>query len=89
MTILCGDFNIDTIKDPKEKLDYENLLLAYDFKQQTSDPTRATLTTATCLDHISTSYQINTGTVKTTIRYPYKVVGTIPGVIMRESQKLK
>ena len=88
-TILCGDFNIDTIKDSKEKLEHENLLLAYDFKRQNSDPTRVTPTSATCLDHISTSYQINTETIKTTISDHYTVLGTIPGVIMKESPKIE
>ena len=89
-TILCGDFNIDIIKDSKEKLEYENLLLAYDFKRQNSDPTRVTPTSATCLDHISsTSYQIKTETIKTTISDHYTVLGTIPGVIMRESPKIE
>ena len=88
-TILCGEFNIDTIKESKEKLDYENLLLAYDFKRQNSVPTRVTPTSATCLDHISTSYQINTGTIKTTFGDHYTVLGTIPGLIMKESQKIE
>ena len=88
-TILCGDFNIDTIKDSKEKLEYENLLLAYDFKRKNSDPTRVTPTFATCLDHISTSYQINTETIKTTISDHYTVSGTILGVIMKDSQKIE
>ena len=88
-TVLCGDFNIDTIKDSKEKLEYENLLLAYDFKRQNSDPTRVTPTSATCLDHISTSYQIKTETIKTTISDHYTVLGTIPGVIMKESPKIE
>ena len=72
-TILRGDFNIDTIKDSKEKLDFENLLLAYDFKQQKSDPSRVTPTSATCIDHISISYQMNTETIKTTISDHYTV----------------
>ena len=88
-TILCGDFNIDTIKDSKENLEYENSLLAYDFKRQNSHPTRVTPTFATCLDHISTSYQINTETIKTTISDHYTVSGTILGVIMKESQKIE
>ena len=90
-TIFSGDFNNDTIKDSKEKLDYENLLLAYDFERQNSDPTRVTPTYTTCLDHISTSYQINTETMKTTITISdhYTVVGTIPGVIMKETQKIE
>ena len=57
-TILCGDFNIDTIKESKEKSDYKRLLLAFDYKRQSCEPTRVTPTSATCLDHIVTSYQI-------------------------------
>ena len=72
-TILRGDFNIDTIKDSKENLDFENLLLAYDFKRQKSDPSRVTPTSATCIDHISISYQMNTETIKKTISDHYTV----------------
>ena len=34
-TILFGLFNIDTIKDSADKIKYENLLLAYNFRRQT------------------------------------------------------
>ena len=85
-TILCGDFNIDTIIESKDKSDYEKLLLAFDFKRQNFEPTRVTPTSATCLDHIVTSYQINTETIKTTISDHYTVLGAIPGVIVKESK---
>ena len=70
-------------------MDYENLLLAFDFKRQTSDPSSVTPTFAICLDHISACNQINTETIKTTVSDHYTVLGTIPGVIMKESQKIE
>ena len=88
-TILCGDFNIDTIKESKDKSEYEKLLLAFDFERQNFEPTRVTPTSATCLDHIVTSYQINTETIKTTISDHYAVLGAISGVIVKESKNRK
>ena len=85
-TILCGDFNIDTIKESKDKSDYEKLLLALDFKRQNFEPTRVTPTFATCLDHVVTNYQIITETIKTTISDHYTVLGEIPGVIVKEAE---
>ena len=85
-TILCDDFNIDTIKVSQDKSDYEKLLLAFDFKRQNVEPTRVTPTSATCLNHIVISYQINTEIIKTTISDHFIVLGALPCVIVKESK---
>ena len=84
-TFLCGDFNIDTIKESGDKSDYLKLLLAFDFKGQSFESTGVTPTSGTCLDHIVTSYQIKTETIKTTSSYHYRVSGAIPGVVVKAS----
>ena len=86
MTILCGDFKIDTIKKSKDKSDYEKLLLAFDFRRQNFEPSRITPTSATCHDHIVTNYLIKTETTKTTISDHYTVLGAIPGVVVKKSK---
>ena len=86
-TVILGDFNIDTIKESKFKTVYENVLRAYDFERQNSEPTRVTPTTATCLDHIITSYPINTMTISTTISDHFTVIGEIPVSSIAEQQK--
>ena len=83
-TIICGDFNIDTIANSKDKYDYETLLLAFDFKRQNFEPTRITATSSTCLDHVITSYQVKTETIQTTMSDHFTVLGTIPGVFFNE-----
>ena len=67
-TIICGDA----------------LLLAFEFKCQICEPTRVTPTSSTCLDHVITSYQIETDTIQTTIRDLFTVLGTRPVVIFNE-----
>ena len=79
-TIIFGDFNIDTIKESADKIKYENLLLAYNFRRQNSEPTRVTPTTSTCLDHYITSFQATHKTEKTTMSDHYTVLGEIPEV---------
>ena len=58
----------------------------FEGKNRQKEPTRVTTTPATCLDHIVTSYQINTETIKRTISDHYTVLGAIPGVIVNESK---
>ena len=62
---LFGDFNIDTVKDSKDKSDYENLITAYCFNRQNSESTGVTPTSSTCLGHFSTS-PVRNETIKTT-----------------------
>ena len=71
--IIFGDFNINTLIENSESINYTNLLAAYGFKIQNSEPTRVTSTTATCLDHIISSNEINTKTVKITISDHYAI----------------
>ena len=76
-TIICRDFNIDTIANSKEKKDYVTLLLAFDFKCQNFEPTRVTPPSSTCLDHVVTSYKVKTDTIQTTMSDHFTVLGTI------------
>ena len=71
--IIFGDFNINKLVENSELINYTNLLAAYGFKIQNSEPTRVTSTTATCLDHIISSNDINTKTVKITISDHYAI----------------
>ena len=68
---------------------HENVLRAYDFERQNFEPTRVTLTTATCLDHILTSYPINTMTIRKTISDRSTVIGEKLVSSIAEQQKPK
>ena len=70
-----GDFNIDTIVESKEMKDYENLLTAYDYRKQNVLPTRVTPTSATCLDHVITSFSVSTETNNTSFSDHYTELG--------------
>ena len=63
-TILFGDSNIDTIKESKDKSHYENLITASCFKRQNSEPTRASLTSTACLNHLPTNFSVETKKLK-------------------------
>ena len=76
--IFFGDFNIDTLTDDNEKHQYTNLLAAYGFAVQNNSPTRVTSTTATCLDHVISSYPIETETIKITISDHFALEASIP-----------
>ena len=92
MTLFCAvTSTLTELKNQRTNLIMRNCwlwekILALDFKRQNFEPTRVTPTSATCLDHIVTSYQINTETIKTTISDHYTVLGAIPGVIVKESK---
>ena len=76
-SMIFGDFNIDTIVESKETKDYENLLTAFDYRKQNNLPTRVTPTSATCLDHVITSFSVSTETVNTSFSDHYTVLGEI------------
>ena len=78
--------NICTTRDSKEKSDFKNLYLAYDSKQQNAELTRVRPTSATCLDHISTSFK-NTETFETTFSDQNTILGTTCGVEIKEPKK--
>ena len=79
-TNIFGDFNIDTVKHSADKIKYENILLAFNFRAQNCEPTRVTPTSSTCLDHYITSYQTLHQTETTTMSDHYTVLGEIPYV---------
>lgn len=49
-TVICGDFNIDTLKDCHS--DYYHMMSSYGFHNVISAPTRVTPTSSSCIDHI-------------------------------------
>ena len=77
-TVLFGDFNIDCLKNSLDRTNYENILSAYNYKRQNSEPTRVTATSST--DHLITSYQVERKTIKSTISDHYSVLAEIPGI---------
>ena len=64
-SMIFGDFNDDKIVESKEMKDSENLLTAFDYRKQSFLPTRVTPTSATCFDHVITSFSVSTETVVT------------------------
>lgn len=54
--IMCGDFNIDTLKRNRLTLDFEYYLLGYNLKLELRQPTR--LVSNTCLDNFARSSQL-------------------------------
>ena len=80
-TVLFGDFNIDSLKYSTDRINYDNILSAYNFKRQNNEPTRVTATSSTCIDHLITSYQVENKTIKSTISDHYSVMGEIPGIL--------
>lgn len=58
--IICGDFNIDILKNNEQTKTFENLLLSYNFKLKIRQPTR--LSSGTCIDNIT--YNIKGGTAE-------------------------
>ena len=76
-SMIFGDFNIDTLVESKEMKDYKNLLTAFYYRKQNILLTRVTPTSATCLDHVITSFSVSTETVNTSFSDHYTVLGEI------------
>ena len=68
-------FNIDRIKDCKDKSKHENLITAFCFKRQNEDLTGVPPTSSTCSDYLSTSFSAKHDTTKTYLNDHYTVVG--------------
>lgn len=56
--IICGDFNVDLLKDSRESLDLQNLFLEYNLKASIIEPTRITLKSKTCIDNFYVDFAI-------------------------------
>lgn len=52
--IIAGDFNIDVLKRNKHSIEFENLLLNFDFKLALNEPTR--LESQTCIDNFAHNF---------------------------------
>lgn len=53
--IICGDFNIDILKNNRHSLEFEYFLLSYNLKLQINEPTR--LASNTCLDNFAHNFK--------------------------------
>lgn len=53
--VICGDFNVDLLKDGKEKNDFVNLLKCYNFRTLVNSVTYACGGAESCLDNILTN----------------------------------
>ena len=75
---LFGDFNIDTLIDDKDSRKYKNLLKAFGFKIQNNLPTRITINSKSCIDHLFTQKNsTQTDTIKTTISDHFTVLADL------------
>jgi hypothetical protein len=54
--IICGDFNIDILKNTSERTKLINLFKCFNLCHLFSDPTRITATSKTCIDNIFCNY---------------------------------
>ena len=86
MHIVCR-YNVDTITDENEKHQYTIMLAAYGFAVQNNSPTRVTSTTTTCLDHVISSYTIETETLKITISDHFALEASIPLLLYNREDK--
>lgn len=55
-TVICGDFNIDSLQDSFDCHMLEDLLTAYDLRSVFKEPTRITANSATAIDYIITNF---------------------------------
>ena len=76
--ILFGDFIVDTLTDDNEKHQYTNMIAAYGFAVQNNSSTRVFSTTVTGLDHVISSYPIETETLKITISDHFALEASVP-----------
>ena len=77
-TDIFGDFNIDTLIDDNDSRKYINLLKALGFEIQSNLPTRITINSKSCIDHIITQKSsIQTNTIKTTISDHFTVLADL------------
>ena len=73
--VIFGDFNIDTLIDDNDSRKYINLLKAFGFETQNRLPTRITINSKSCNDHIITrENNIQSDTNKTTISDHFTVL---------------
>ena len=79
-TVLIGNFDIDCLKHSLDRTNYENILSVYKCRRQTSEPTRVTAMSSTCIVHLRTSYQVERKTIKSAISDHHSVSAEIPGI---------
>ena len=50
--VVCGDLNIDILKDNQLNKDYKNVIQSNGFELSETSPTRVTISSMSCIDHI-------------------------------------
>lgn len=55
--IVCGDFNINLLKDSSHAKSFRDLMYSFDMKQTISEPTRITENSATLVDNIFINFE--------------------------------
>ena len=79
--MILGDFNLDILLNGNSQSQYCDVLQANGFINFINEPTRETMTSKSCLDHILTNYDINCfshhKTMETLITDHYPVFATL------------
>ena len=76
-TVIFGDFNIDTLVNDTDSKNYKNLLMAFGFEVQNNLPTRITINSKSCIDHIITQKNTQTDTIETTISDHFTIMADL------------
>ena len=76
-SMIFGDFNVIRIVESKEMKDYEKRPTAFVYRKQNILSTRVTPTSATCLDHVITSFSVSIETGNTSFSDHYTVLDDI------------
>ena len=76
--ILFVGFNIDIIVDSKFRKDNEKSITVYKFKRQNCKSSRVSVTSSTCLGHITTSSHVQAETTPTTFSDHFIVIIDVP-----------
>ena len=83
--LVFDDFNINILKDNQDRTNYENLPTAFGFEVHNFEPTRVTVESRSCVDHIKSNIQLRTENVPSTISDHYKKIVNFP-VLVSETQ---
>ena len=74
-TIICGDFNIDSLDASITSENFLTLMNSYGFHQRNFEPTRVTSSSQSCIDYIFTNSCLNKiNTLKTVISDHYSIL---------------
>ena len=85
--MIFGDSNIEIVVESEEMKDYEYLLTAFDYRKQNILPPLVTPTSATCLDHVKTSFSVSTENGNTSFSDNYTALGEITVYFEKKRRK--